>query len=226
MDSIFFIDIFVWLIGGIFRIAFFIVQAIIGAIKFAFEAIANLIYNGFKGVFDFIKDFIEFIKSVMEVLNFIVKAYRWFRDFCTDVYNFFESFINWLTGQDDGFGLWLWELVQETLLWLSSFFGQLWERVQKFVLESGEWLFEWIVIILDSIAIWSVNLIKLIFETFGLKLQIPQAAYDGLLVFMQYGMLLNKFLPVKEVFALLALYLMCLLCFSVVRFVFRLIPGY
>jgi hypothetical protein len=102
----------------------------------------------------------------------------------------------------------------------------LWERVQNFIFDIGLWLYEWVIGILDNCIGYFINLIYKIFEVTGIEVNLPGGAEEAMMQFVAWGMFFNDYLPIKELFQLLGVYLMFLVMMSLVRFIRSLIPGF
>ena len=180
--------------------------------------------RGFDFVGEFFSSFWVEVGKWYKLFTGIRDSVQWFMDFCTDAYNFYEWFVLWLVGEDDGFGQWLWETLQKGLTWLGDFFVQLWERAQNFIFDNGLWIYEWVIGILDDCIGYFINLIHTIFEVTGIHVVLPNGTDNAILQFFQWGMFFNEFLPIQELFQLLGVYLIFLVMMSFVRFIRSLIP--
>ena len=110
--------------------------------------------------------------------------------------------------------------------WFGDLIFGLWKRSNEFVFQNGQWLYEWIVGNLDRCIGYFINLIHEIFNLIGLKIDLPSGVFDAITTFIEYGMFFNNFVPVKEMFQLLGLYVIFVVMFSMVRFARSLIPGF
>ena len=223
-------DFFAWLVGraleGIGNIARFFLDFFSALyLSFVLE-LGRLLSSFFTTVKNFFTSLWGELGKWYTFIAGIRDAVRWFMDFCMDAYKFCEDFVKWLVGENDGFGNWLWETFQNALTWLGDFFVQLWERSQNFIFNNGIWLYEWVIGILDNCIAYFINLIHKIFEVTGIEVNLPNGAEDAINRFVEWGMFFNDFLPIRELFQLLGIYLMFLVMMSLVRFIRSLIPGF
>jgi len=129
-----------------------------------FSQLGERLVSGFDSVGNFFSSFWVEVGKWYTFFTGVRDTLVWIQGIFTDVYNFFEQFVLWLVGENDGFGQWLWDVIQQGLTWLGEFFKQLWERSQNFVFDNGLWLYEWVIGILDSSIGYFINLIHRIFR--------------------------------------------------------------
>lgn len=216
---------------GLWNMVTRILGGIGGALVSGFNKVIDGVYDGFLGVFDFfvsiwqfVCDFWAVLLSFWDFIKFLKDVWNWVHSFITDTYNFFESLVKWLMGQDDGFGLWLWETIQKGLIWLGDFLRGLWERSQNFIFENGQWLYEWLLSNVDNALAYFINLIGSIFTLLDIEVNLPAGAMGAVTKFIEWGMFFDQFFPIKEMFQLLGIYLIFVVMMSLVRFVRSLIP--
>ena len=220
----FFRDLYNGVLGAIGESVRSVLDVLLGLYLLFVSGLGQFLAAGFGTISNFFNSFWAELTKWYTFITGIRDAVQWFMDFCKDAYKFCEDFIKWLCGTDDGFGQWLWETIQNGLTWLGDFFKQLWERAQNFIFDNGLWLYEWVVGILDDCIAYFINLIHKIFEVTGINVSLPDGAEGAIIRFFEWGMFFNDFLPIKELFQLLGVYLMFLVMMSLVRFIKSMIP--
>jgi len=208
-------------------------EYITGLPRTVIEAIrksVSSVFDFFSGIWTEAKEAwdttIKFYQNIREITLWLMDTFNWAYDYLKKFYKFCTDFVDWIFGKNDGFGTELGGMVKQLLDWFGDFIFGLWKRSQDFVFQNGQWLYEWLVGNLDKCVGYFINLINDIFNLIGLKVELPPTAFEGLMTFIQFGMFFDNFVPVKETFQLLGLYLIFVVMFSMVRFVRSLIPGF
>jgi len=136
---------------------------------------------------------IQFYQNIREISLWLMDTFNWAYDFLKKSYKFCTDFVDWIFGKNDEFGTELGGMVKKLLDWFGDFIFGLWERSQNFVFENGQWLYEWLVGNLDRCVGYFINLINDIFNLIGLKVELPPAAFEALMTFLQFGMFFDNF---------------------------------
>jgi phage-related protein len=225
-------DFFISFLGGLLLRLFEFVRNVATTIL---SGIATTIKNAVSGVFEFfgsifqdvrnmLKTIWDFCANVFDIIAFVADTLRFLRDIFEKSYKFIVDFFQWVFGENDEFGGELWKMFQDFLTWIGDFFVGLWERAQSFTFDNALWLYEWGIGILDRMVGYFVGLIQTIFDVTGIKIDLPAGAVDAVAQFINWGMLFNQILPIKELFQLLGIYLLCVVMLSLVRFIRSMIP--
>jgi hypothetical protein len=121
-------------------------------------------------------------------LNYFSETLDWLSD-C--IYDFYEWFLELVTD--------IWRLVSDTVTELSEWF-------LDWIWFIGEWLWEFVLSCGDGLIGLCIDMLFWLFDTLLPNIQMPQGFETGLTYFIQFGMLLNEILPIREALSLFALY--------------------
>lgn len=112
---------------------------------------------------------------------------------------------------------WLKDSVEGWYVWAGDMVTEFWDLLGKAIEKFQDWILEWVWYFIEynielgySYMDWCVGTGKTIFEKvldFLPAIELPEGFEQGLQYFMAYGLILDKFLPLTELFYLINLYL-------------------
>lgn len=180
------------------------------------------IIEGMKSLTDFIvlkiKEYIDW------AIESIVDAVKSLREWFFDVWNKFTEFIsniwNWFKSTLEDWYIWFWE----TIDWLVNWAVDLWETFWEWIWYIGKWLLDWFFTLLDWMVGLGMDTILWVMDRFP-EIKLPGGFEDGIRYFVQYGMILDDFIPFTETLSLFALYMTIYSIVIVYRIVKSFIPG-
>jgi hypothetical protein len=129
-----------------------------------------------------------FKNYIQEWLDYCYDILEWFGD-C--LYGFYEWFIELVTE--------IWELISETVT-------NIWDSSLDLLWYIGEWLWEFVLSCGDSLVNLCIDMLIWLFDTLLPEFDMPSGFEQGVTYFIQFGMLLNEVLPIREALSLFALY--------------------
>jgi hypothetical protein len=175
-----------------------------------------------KMLIDRIKDFFKSV--ITEIYENIVLVIETIKGFAESVGQFFVSFWSYLKGFFQGCLYyffetldWLAECLADWYEYLSDLVTDFWDLFSETVTTFCEWCLEWVWYIGewlwelllscgDELIALLVEMIGWLFDTLLPKIDMPEGFEQGVTYFIQYGMLMNELLPIREAFSLFALY--------------------
>jgi phage-related protein len=178
------------------------VKGFIGTIIESIQSFGNAVYELISSLWAYLKG------AFQSILDFFADIWDWILETVTNTYEFFSELVTSV-----------WETIIETIeLGCEWFLDLLWYI--------GEWLWELLLSCCDSI----VQLLFEIFKWFFDKLpaiNLPSGFEDGVTYLIQFGMILNEILPIREALSLFALYIaifVALIIYRTVKTIISFIP--
>ena len=187
-------------------------------VKDVIKWLASEIYRFIKIVVDTIKNFAEsvgqffvtlwtYLKNFFQAwLNYFGETLEWVGDCLYDFYEYLSDTVTYL-----------WDLVTKTV-------ETCWEALQDLFWYIGKWLWEFFLGIGDSLIGLLVEMLEWFFDTLLPKMDMPEGFDQGVTSFIQFGMLMNDILPLRESLSLFALYIAIVVVVGVVHFILKHLP--
>jgi hypothetical protein len=188
-------------------------QKFIDRVKGFFDWLSGEIYGYIESVIETLKGFAQGVTNLITsfwsylqgwlqgFLDYVYDILGWLGDCLYDTYEFFVDIVTNL-----------WDLVCKT-------FEALWGALQDLLWYIGEWLFEFVLACGDSLVGLCIDMVLWLFDKVLPAIDMPQGFEQGVTNFIQFGMLLNEILPIRESLSLFALYITIRVGLGVFRFV-------
>jgi hypothetical protein len=159
------------------------------------------------GIWELVSNLWSYLRqSFQAILDFFANIWDWLVENVTRTYEFFADLV-----------LSVWDIFVETVELISKWFLDLLWYI-------GEWHWELLLSVGDSLIGWVVEMISWLFETLLPEITLPQGFDQGLVYFIQYGMLLNELLPIREALSLFAIYVAILVVAGIFHFILKHLP--
>jgi hypothetical protein len=185
------------------------VSTLITAVKDFIGKIIEQIIAFATGIYDLISSLWGYLKEAFQSILYIFGAiWEWFKSAIETCYEYITESLESL-----------WELFSDTLL-------SLWETCLEWVWYCGEWLWEFLLSFFDWGISMGLEFFKWVIDQLP-EIELPDGFNQGLSYFIDYGMVFNEILPIKETFALFAIYvtiLLVLIIFRTIKTLIHFIP--
>jgi hypothetical protein len=164
--------------------------------------IVEQIVNFANGVWQLVTTFWAYLRSAFQIVfNFFSDIWLWLKNTVAQIYEFFV----WLVTS-------IWESVTSTI-------EQIWDLLQDFISYLGHLLWETFLSCGDFLVGFGLDMLMWFFDTLLPDINMPSGFDQGVTYFIQFGMLLNEILPIREALAFFALFITIYIIVGVYRMV-------
>jgi hypothetical protein len=154
------------------------------------------------GIWELVSNLWSYLRQAFQaILDFFANIWDWFVENVTRTYEFFADLVSSV-----------WDTFVETL-------ELVWESGLEILWYIGEWLFEFVLSCGDSLVSTCIEMVLWLFDKVLPAIDMPQGFDQGVTYFIQFGVLLNEILPIRESLSLFALYITIRVGLGVFRFV-------
>jgi phage-related protein len=175
---------------------------IVEQIRGFIDTVLTGIQNIGNGIWELVSNLWSYLRQAFQtVLDFFANIWDWLVENVTRTYEFFADLVSSV-----------WDTFVETL-------ELVWESGLEILWYIGEWLFEFVLACGDSLVGLCIDMVLWLFDKVLPAIDMPQGFEQGVTYFIQFGMLLNEILPIRESLSLFALYITIRVGLGVFRFV-------
>jgi hypothetical protein len=192
--------------------------------------------NSFQGFVDRVKGFFDWLSG--ELFGYVKYLADCIKQFSDGVQDIISKFWIYVCDTFNSWADWFYSIVEwcgECLLdfyeWLEDLYEHFWDLAASTIVSYCEWLLEswwnwnkWVWEIswrlVDDVVSIGLEMLTWLLDKMP-SVDIPEGFNQGVTYFVQFGMLLNEILPIRESLMLLELYIMIIICFTIYRYIKR-----